>query len=368
MKFAKASGLLSFIAVSTLAGQVAHADESRWYVGANVGQSRAEIKTTEISDTILGAGFSATTTHEDDRDTGYKVFGGYQFNNHFSLEGGYFDLGEFNYSAVTIPAGTVDGTISLRGINLDLVGFAPITERLSAFGRLGVNYAETEDTFTGTGAANVADQNRKERNTNPKYGVGLQYAFNDNLAMRLEAERYRTNDAVANSKSNVDLISVGLVYHFGHKERKPAPIIESAHEPVAAAPAPQPRFEKYTASSTDLFEFNSAELRQPQPKLDEIADGLKASDEPHEVTIVGYTDNIGSKNYNRKLSERRAQAVKNYLVSRGVQADRLQVEGKGEADPVVVCREKNRAARIKCLQPNRRAQIDQITIDRKVTP
>ena len=68
--------------------------------------------------------------------------------------------------------------------------------------------------------------------------LGLQYDFTESLGMRLEAERYRINDAVGN-KGDVDLVSVGLVYRFGAKTPAPAPRA-AAPEPVAAAPAPQP--------------------------------------------------------------------------------------------------------------------------------
>jgi OOP family OmpA-OmpF porin len=67
--------------------------------------------------------------------------------------------------------------------------------------------------------------------------------------------------------------------------------------------------------------------------LDEAAEALKDNPDVR-VTIAGYTDSIGSEDYNLKLSERRAQAVKQYLVSRGIAASRLNTVGRGEADPI----------------------------------
>ena len=374
MKLAKASGTLGLVALAAIASQFAMADNAPgWYVGANVGQSRANIDDARITSGLLGSGFATTSISDDDRDTGFKLFGGYQFNKYLAVEGGYFDLGKFGFKATTIPPGMLSGDIKLRGLNLDLVGTLPITQKFSAFGRVGMNYGDARDSFTGTGAVQVLNPSPSQRQTNYKYGVGLQYAFTEALAMRVEAERYRINDAVGN-KGDVDLYSVGLTYRFGAKTPAPAPRVEAAPEPVAevVAPAPEPvappapRFEKYTLSATELFGFDSANLRMPQPKLDEIANVLNKNRDINNVVITGYADRIGSPKYNQKLSERRAVAVKNYLVGKGIEANRLTAEGKGEANPVVVCTDKKRPALIKCLEPNRRVEVEHITIERRV--
>ena len=104
----------------------------------------------------------------------------------------------------------------------------------------------------------------------------------------------------------------------------------------------------------------------PQPKLDEIATALGGHNEVNRVVIIGYADRIGSDQYNQKLSERRAMAVKNYLVSKGISGSRLDAQGRGEANPVVVCNDKNRPALIKCLEPNRRVEVEQIIIERRL--
>ena len=381
MKIAKASGTLGLVAIAALGSPLALAQDAGWYAGINAGQSRAKIDDRRIIGGLLAGGFTTTSIEDDDRDAGFKVFGGYRINRNFALEGGYFDLGKFGFKAVTLPPGVLSGRIKVKGLNLDLVGSLPITDRFSAFARVGVNHAQARDTFAGTGAVHVFNTSPSKRDTNLKVGLGLQYAFTEALAVRAEVERYRINDAVGN-KGDIDLVSVGLVYSF---DRPTAPVTRTAMAPdpapVAVAvppppvanpppsaplPLPAPRFERYTLSATELFGFDRDKLRMPQPKLDEIATALGGHNEVNRVVIIGYADRIGSDQYNQKLSERRAMAVKNYLVSKGISGSRLDAQGRGEANPVVVCNDKIRPALIKCLEPNRRVEVEQIIIERRL--
>jgi OOP family OmpA-OmpF porin len=372
MTFSKFSRALGVAGLAILSGAGVSAQDSGWYGGANVGRSAATIDDERINRSLLGSGFSASSINDDDRSTGYKIFGGYQLNRNFAVEGGYFDLGNFGYTATTVPAGTLDGRIKLRGLNLDLVGSVPLSEKFSVFGRAGLNYAQARDSFSGTGAVRVTNPNPRKNDTNYKLGLGLQYALTESLAVRAEAERYRVNDAIGN-RGHIDLVSVGLIYRFGGKAQAPAPRMAAAEpvrEIVAVAPppplAPAPRFEKYTLSATELFAFDSAELRMPQARLDEIASALGRHAEVGDIVITGYTDRIGASAYNQKLSERRAAAVKTYLSGKGVDAARLKSRGKGEADPVVTCTDRQLPALIKCLEPNRRVEVENITIERRV--
>lgn len=335
--------MLGLVALAVIASPFAVADDSGWYVGANVGQSRAKIDNERITSGLSGSGFGTTSITNDDRDTGYKIYGGYQINKNFAVEGGYFDLGKFGYTATTVPAGTLSGNIKLKGLNLDLVGTLPITEKFSAFGRVGVNYAQARDSFAGTGAVVVVNPNPSKRDTNYKVGLGLQYAFTESLAMRAEVERYRINDAIGN-KGDIDLVSVGLLYQLGRKTAAPASlavmpepvaVVAAAPAPVAVTPpTPVPVSEKVTFAAETLFDFDKAALK-PDGKaaLDDLLNKLQGMDTEVMIT-VGHTDSIGSEAYNQKLSIRRAEAVKAYLISKGIEASRVYTEGKGEAQPV----------------------------------
>lgn len=209
-------------------------------------------------------------------------------------------------------------------------------------------------------------------------GVGFQYGFTPQLALQADIRSVRGflrhEELYGFKQSNNKYVTVGLNYAFSPPPAPPAPMMEPA--PVAEAPAPAPapapvapppaRFEKVTLSTTELFAFDNATLNMPQPKLDDIAAALQADPSISDVDITGYADRLGSDAYNLKLSERRANAVRDYLVGKGVAENRLKAYGKGEANPVVTCTEKNRAALIKCLEPNRRVEVEQITIEKRV--
>jgi OOP family OmpA-OmpF porin len=138
-----------------------------------------------------------------------------------------------------------------------------------------------------------------------------------------------------------------------------------AAAPTAAAPAatPKPTGEKITVAADALFDFNKAVLRpEGKAKLDELVS--KAAAIKLEVILaVGHTDRIGGDAYNQKLSEKRAAAVKEYLVAKGIEANRVYTEGKGEKQPVTGDKCKGTAktkALIDCLQPDRRVDIEVI--------
>jgi OOP family OmpA-OmpF porin len=127
---------------------------------------------------------------------------------------------------------------------------------------------------------------------------------------------------------------------------------------------PGPHLERYTLSARELFAFDRNDLRTPQPKLDEIARALIANPQIKMVAISGYTDRIGSDAYNLNLSQRRADAVKAYLVGKGVATSRLIATGKGKSNPIVKCDDRDKEALIKCLEPNRRVEVQEFTVER----
>ena len=105
--------------------------------------------------------------------------------------------------------------------------------------------------------------------------------------------------------------------------------------------------------------FGRVRAAEGRQKLDEIADGLKDA-RVDEIVAIGHTDRIGPESYNEKLSERRAQAVKEYLVQKGVSEQRIVTEGKGEQNPVTGqdCSKMKGRKLIQCFEPDRRVEIE----------
>jgi len=115
-----------------------------------------------------------------------------------------------------------------------------------------------------------------------------------------------------------------------------------------------------TLAADALFAFDSADLTaEGRSRLDQVVGSLTAKQlENKQIEITGYTDRIGPESYNQTLSERRAQAVRDHLVSKGLPADAISTQGLGTAKPVVGCEGERGAQLIDCLAPNRRTEIE----------
>ena len=146
----------------------------------------------------------------------------------------------------------------------------------------------------------------------------------------------------------------------------PAPAAPSAAPAPAPAPAAQPAKPKPLRVFTQvLFAFDKSVLALPaQDQLDrEVVVRFGEFSDLRFININGYTDRIGSVQYNQKLSERRADAVKAYLVRQGADGAKIQTTGYGKMYvgsmlPVVSCEQTDRKALIACLAPNRRAEVE----------
>jgi OOP family OmpA-OmpF porin len=115
---------------------------------------------------------------------------------------------------------------------------------------------------------------------------------------------------------------------------KPAPAAPAPAAPKPAPAAPKPVAEKVTFAADVLFDFDKAVIKPDgRSKLDDLANKMRSIN--LEVVIaIGHADSVGSDAYNQSLSVRRAEAVKAYLVSKGLEGNRVYTEGKGEKQPV----------------------------------
>ena len=167
------------------------------------------------------------------------------------------------------------------------------------------------------------------------------------------------------------------------EEQKPAatPAAKPAPASPAPAPAPVPRATQdiqigqggmapkpepkkpavINLASTELFEFNKATLTDSAKKtLDaEVVAKLNDFGQIRYINVNGHADRLGSAQYNQRLSERRAEAVRAYLVSKGADAGHVETLGFGKTTPAKSCPDqKDRKALIECLAPNRRVVVE----------
>jgi OOP family OmpA-OmpF porin len=337
----KLKWIFSTLALAGLTIPAAAADPSPWYAGVGLGESQADIAEEEIRADLLASGFTTSAFADEESDFAYKLFGGYQFNRYLALEGGYFDLGRFDYTATTVPAGSYSAELEFQGLNLDLVGMLPFSERAAVFARIGAHYGETDVAFAGTGAVTVLSPDASETDTNYKFGVGFQYSVTDALALRVEAERYRIDDGIGND-SDLDLFSAGFVFRFAGRAadapapRAHAPVAPRAEEKPALVVVPLPAATEEYCSLLDIqFEINQDEIeRQEQERLEVVGTFLQKYPETSAV-IEGHTDNVGDDADNLQLSQRRAESVVDYLVSEyRIDRSRLVARGYGESRPI----------------------------------
>ena len=329
MKLVRTMGALGLVGFAAVNASAAVAAESGWYGGLSIGPTNAKVNEDRIRAGLAGV----TSIDTDENSFGFKLLGGYKVNKNFAVEGGYFNLGKFSYTANT-AAGSQTGTAKFQGLNLDAVGILPMTQKFSALGRVGLTYTRAKDTFSGVG---VSDPNPKKSEGNYKLGLGVQYDFTESLGLRGEVERYRINDAIGN-KGSAHMFSVGLVYIFGAQKRAsrattpppetvPAPLLVIV--PIAA------RTQQYCSILDIQFEINQKTVQHEyQAKVERVATFMRKYPDTTAV-IEGHSDEVGTAADNMKLSEDRAKGVVTYLVDRGgIARSRLQAVGYGETRPI----------------------------------
>jgi OmpA-OmpF porin, OOP family len=167
----------------------------------------------------------------------------------------------------------------------------------------------------------------------------------------------------------VIVLIIALLWLFWPKpEQKPAPVKGPvAVQPAAPKPVPEPAPAPKAAepvSATVLFDYDSAALRPGEAtQLDDLAAKAKGRSSDS-VNVVGHADRIGSDSYNMGLSRRRAEAVRNHLVGKGIEAGHVRAEARGESEAATGAgcqnmgpeRRSNRKL-VECLQRDRRVEV-----------
>lgn len=172
--------MLSRALIAVLAGAAAfgaQAADKGFYAGAGVGQSFVD------------------EGNYDDEDTAFSVFGGYQFNRYFGLEGGYADFGKLE------PRGA-GPELEANSVYLTAVGTLPITDKFSAYAKAGFQRWDLDRAIPSVVG------NSDDSGTDPTYGLGVQYRFTDHVALRGEYSRFEIED------TDLDLAQLQVRYDF----------------------------------------------------------------------------------------------------------------------------------------------------------
>jgi OOP family OmpA-OmpF porin len=241
-------------------------------------------------------------------------------------------------------------------------------EKLRPFLLVGLGYAHNKvDYMGGSDSSWMAN-----------VGAGVQYLVNDNFGLQADVRQVwseaKIGTPAASSSDTISntVLNVGAIFRFGGSTLAPVAAAEPTPAPAAAtepAPVPAPvaaaepctpNVETIEIQSEALFDFDKAVIRgKSNQALDEVIAKMKDHGDVEFVLVTGHTDRIGSDAYNQKLSERRANAVRKYLSTHGIDGARIKSQGKGESEPVVDCKGvKGTKNLIECLAPNRRVIVD----------
>jgi outer membrane protein OmpA-like peptidoglycan-associated protein len=192
-------------------------------------------------------------------------------------------------------------------------------------------------------AAQAEDQSQKAQADAQKARDEANKAQKDLADAQQADNEARSAEAAADQKAQMASHQAGVAeQQAAQADRPPAAPPKGATQPskgAAEAQGPHPGHDSggkvVVITASLLFPTNSSDLLpSSKPKLDEIADALKAQSQASNVKVMGYTDSTGSSEINDPLSQKRAQAVADYLQSKGVSPDHISVQGLGKQDPV----------------------------------
>jgi OOP family OmpA-OmpF porin len=317
---------------------------------------------------LPGASYMNTDSDvESDNAAGGFLRVGREISQHWDLQGGLsYNKGNEDFPSVV----GADGDYKQTALTMDAL-YMFSREKFRPFLLAGLGVARNDLDYTVAGTQIGGEKTSWLGNV----GLGAQYLFTDSFGVqadlrhqwsRAEGINGGSDDTIGNT-----LFNLGGIFRFGAPKPAPvvaavevdplpaiAPVDEYVPEPLNIVEPCSPTSETITISAEELFAFDRAELKSDgQIQLDGVAEKINANPSIELVMVTGHTDRIGSAAYNQRLSERRANMVAKYLISQGVDAARLQSQGRGETEPVVECTGIRGKALIQCLAPNRRVDI-----------
>lgn len=353
---------VSGLAVASVAQAAPQANT--FYVGAKAGWATFHNDVNQLDSKYANdSRYAGPTAYGINRNSvTYGVFGGYQIIDNLAVELGYDYFGRVRGNVEDFRA----YKHSAHGTHLSLKPSYEVLNGLDVYGKVGAALVRNDYKFYNQTAETEKSHNLK---TSLLLGAGVEYAILPELAVRLEyqwlsrvgnftkVEAKENRPAAYTYSPDAHSVSVGLTYRFGQ-----------GAAPVAA---PEVVTKNFAFSSDVLFDFGKANLKPAATQALDAAhteiSGLGLANPT--VQVNGYTDRIGSEASNLKLSQKRAESVANYIVSKGVNPANVTAVGYGEANPVTgsTCDAvKGRKALIACLAPDRRVEL-QVQGSKEVT-
>ncbi len=358
-------GLCIFILqLSSVSAVADEADKRTWYLGAGLG-------ITELDPDTGSTGYSLT----NERDTGFKLYAGFDYSERLTVEGFYVDMGAAELGNHVIkPDGTIDySTMGVSALwyfwrNGNNEG-STLRKGLQLYVHGGLSFLDNTASVSYT----------QDNSVQVQYGAGVEYGLKNGLALRAGLDLYDKDAGMA---------FVGILKRFGTKSKRKIkeepviePVIEVVPEVVVIADVDTDkdgvfdRLDECADSPLDIdvdekgcsiiaveiegvnFELQSFELTKDSKRiLSEAALVINANPELR-IEVQAHTDSKGSEKYNLKLSEQRAASVKKYLVSQGVDSNQLESKGYGESQPVADNKTEEERAK------NRRVELNVIKND-----
>jgi OOP family OmpA-OmpF porin len=221
MRHERWMGVVALVAATGVVPAVATgADDAGWYAGAGIGRSDAKRPGSwgAQSDVLLRAQGITSLTTVQSGDTGWKLFGGYRYNEHLGVEVSYARLGKFSgTSAVTAPAaGTGTGSWDASAFGVAAVGHLPVHEnRVTAIGKLGLAYTRLDVNLAAARGATSIALNPSENRVGLMLGAGLQFDLTRRFGVRAEYDYYNSvGDGSTIGQTAVAVWSLSGVFKF----------------------------------------------------------------------------------------------------------------------------------------------------------
>ncbi len=274
---------------------------------------------------------------------------------------------QFGGSYVSVD-GNTDGKYKQTLLGVDAL-YMLSREKLRPFLLVGVGYAHNKLDYAVAGGTKDSLMGN--------VGAGVQYALTESIGLQADLRSVWSEANIGSDSKTVGntVLNLGAIFRFGAPATavempaaKPVVAEPVVEVPVVKVPAPvdlakpvcKPVLKTITIQSEALFEFDRNTIKGKNNQvLDEVAAKIKEHNDIEFILVTGHTDKIGSDQYNQKLSERRADAVKKYLASHGIKDVRIKSVGKGESESVVDCAGvKGSKKIIECLAPDRRVVVD----------